>query len=41
MTMNATERLARFAVDLSYGKIPEEVLERSKACILDTLAVSI
>jgi len=41
MTMNATQRLARFAVDLSYRKIPEEVLERSKACILDTLAVSL
>jgi len=41
MTMNATQRLARFAVDLSYGKIPKEVVERSKACILDTLAVSL
>jgi 2-methylcitrate dehydratase PrpD len=39
--MNATQRLARFAVDLSYGKIPKEVVERSKACILDTLAVSL
>jgi 2-methylcitrate dehydratase PrpD len=39
--MNATQRLARFAVDLSYGKIPREVVERSKACILDTLAVSL
>lgn len=41
MAMNATQRLARFAVDLSYGKIPKEVVERSKACILDTLAVSL
>ena len=41
MAMNATQRLARFAVDLSYGKIPREVVERSKACILDTLAVSL
>ncbi|MGH7798789.1 MAG: MmgE/PrpD family protein [Candidatus Binatia bacterium] len=41
MTMNATQRLARFAVDLSYRKIPNEVVERSKACILDTLAVSL
>ena len=41
MTTTATQRLARFAVDLSYGKIPKEVVERSKACILDTLAVSL
>jgi 2-methylcitrate dehydratase PrpD len=41
MTTTATQRLARFAVDLSYGKIPREVVERSKACILDTLAVSL
>jgi 2-methylcitrate dehydratase PrpD len=39
--MNATQRLARFAVDLSYRQIPKEVIERSKACILDTLAVSL
>jgi 2-methylcitrate dehydratase PrpD len=39
--MNATQRLARFAVDLSYKQIPKEVIERSKACILDTLAVSL
>ena len=38
--MNATQRLALFAVDLSYRQIPTEVIERSKACILDTLAVS-
>ena len=39
--MNPTQRLARFAVDLSYKQIPKEVIERSKACILDTLAVSL
>ncbi|HKY08443.1 MAG TPA: MmgE/PrpD family protein [Candidatus Binatia bacterium] len=39
--MNATQRLARFAVELSYKQIPDEVIERSKACILDTLAVSL
>jgi 2-methylcitrate dehydratase PrpD len=39
--MNATQRLARFAVDLSYSQVPKEVIERSKACILDTLAVSL
>ena len=39
--MNATQRLAGFALDLSYRQIPKEVIERSKACILDTLAVSL
>ena len=39
--MNATQRLARFAVDLNYRAIPAEVIERVKACILDTLAVSV
>ena len=39
--MNATQRLARFAIELNYRRIPEEVIERVKACILDTLAVSL
>ena len=39
--MNATRRLARFAVDLNYRAIPAEVIDRVKACILDTLAVSV
>ena len=39
--MNSTQRLARFAVDLNYRQIPKEVIARSKACILDTLAVSL
>ena len=39
--MNATQRLARFAVDLNYRRIPPEVIDRAKACILDTLAVSL
>src|SRR5688572_11155965 len=39
--MNATQRLARFAVELSYREIPAEVIDRVKACILDTLAVSV
>lgn len=39
--MNATQRLARFAVGLNYRQIPEEAIERAKACILDTLAVSL
>ena len=41
MTRTATERLARFAVELSYRQIPTQVVARSKACILDTLAVSL
>jgi 2-methylcitrate dehydratase PrpD len=40
-SMNATQRLARFAVDLNYRRIPTEVIDRAKACILDTLAVSL
>jgi 2-methylcitrate dehydratase PrpD len=38
--MNATQRLAIFANELSYSRIPGRVIERAKACILDTLAVS-
>ena len=39
--MNATQRLARFAIELNYRSIPNNVIERAKACILDTLAVSL
>jgi len=39
--MNATQRLARFALELNYRQIPAEVIDRAKACILDTLAVSL
>src|SRR6201987_5424155 len=39
--MNATQRLARFALDLNYKRIPTTVIDRAKACILDTLAVSL
>ena len=38
--MNATQRLARFANELTYARIPARVIERAKACFLDTLAVS-
>lgn len=41
MKIGATQRLARFAVDLSYRQIPPEVIERAKDCILDTMAVSL
>jgi 2-methylcitrate dehydratase PrpD len=39
--MNETQKLARYALQLSYREIPSEVIERAKACILDTLAVSL
>ena len=39
MKFGATKLLARFAVDLQYHRIPPEVIDRAKACILDTLAV--
>jgi 2-methylcitrate dehydratase PrpD len=41
MKIGATKLLARFAVDLNYRRIPPEVIDRAKACILDTLAVSL
>ena len=41
MKTGATKLLARFAVDLDYRRIPPEVIDRAKACILDTLAVSL
>ncbi len=39
--MNPTQTLARYALKLRYRDIPSEVIERAKACILDTLAVSL
>jgi len=39
--MNATQRLANYAVNLRYGQIPREVIDRAKACILDILSVSL
>jgi len=39
--VNATQKLARYALELNYKSIPEAALERAKACILDTLAVSL
>src|SRR6476660_10287890 len=38
-SMNPTRRLARFALDLKYKDSPAEVIDRAKACVLDTLAV--
>src|SRR4029078_11048533 len=37
--MSPTRRLSRFAFELKYQKIPAEVIDRAKACVLDTLAV--
>lgn len=37
--MNATRTLARYALNLRYQDIPAGVIERAKACMLDTLAV--
>src|SRR5512144_1477749 len=37
--MSPTRRLARFALDLKYKDIPAEVIDRAKACVLDTVAV--
>ena len=39
--MNATQTLARYARKLRYRDIPSQVIERAKACILDTLAVAL
>jgi 2-methylcitrate dehydratase PrpD len=39
--MNATQRLANYAVNLRYRQIPRAVIERAKACILDILTVSL
>jgi 2-methylcitrate dehydratase PrpD len=41
MKIGATQRLARFALDLSPRQIPPEAIDRAKDCILDTLAVSL
>jgi 2-methylcitrate dehydratase PrpD len=39
--MNATQRLASFALNLDYRQIPAAVVDRVKACVLDTLTVSL
>lgn len=39
--MNSTQTLAGYAVNLEFRQIPSEVVERAKACMLDTLAVSL
>src|SRR5262245_26358416 len=39
--IGATQQLARYAAGLRYQQIPAEVIARAKACLLDTLAVSL
>ena len=39
--MTAARTLAEFAADLEYDQIPPAVVERAKACIIDTIAASI
>jgi 2-methylcitrate dehydratase PrpD len=41
MKLGATQKLARFAVNLSPRQIPAEVFERAKDCALDTVAVAL
>lgn len=41
MKIGATKLLAHYVVRLRYRGIPPEVIERAKACVLDTLAVSL
>jgi 2-methylcitrate dehydratase PrpD len=41
MKVGATQQLARYAVGLRYQQIPSEVIARAKACLLDTLAVTL
>src|SRR6478672_10461559 len=39
MSTTPTKQLARYAVDLRFPQIPPEVIDRAKACMLDTLTV--
>jgi 2-methylcitrate dehydratase PrpD len=41
MKLGATQKLARFAVNLSHRQIPTEVFERAKDCAMDTIAVAL
>lgn len=41
MKIGATQRLARFALDLRPSEIPPEAIDRAKDCILDTIAVAL
>src|SRR5512134_429472 len=37
----ASQALANFAVDLSYERIPPEVVERAKDCVIDTVGACV
>ena len=41
MSRGAAQQLASYAVGLRYNQIPSEVIARAKACLLDTLTVSL
>ena len=38
MSLNHTQTLAKFAADLTYDQIPTDIIERTKFCIIDTIA---
>jgi len=38
MSLNQTKTLAEFAANLNYNQIPADVIERTKFCIIDTVA---
>ena len=38
---NASQTLAEFAVGLSYDRIPAEVIERAKDCVIDTVGACV
>jgi 2-methylcitrate dehydratase PrpD len=41
MKLGPTQKLARFAVNLSPRQIPPQVFERAKDCVMDTVAVAL
>ncbi|MEL0107727.1 MAG: MmgE/PrpD family protein [Rhodospirillaceae bacterium] len=38
MPLNQTQTLAKFAADLTFDQIPADIVERTKFCIIDTVA---
>jgi len=38
MSLNQTQTLAKFAAELTYDQIPADIIERTKFCIIDTIA---
>lgn len=37
---SASHKLARFALNLSFENIPRDVIERAKACMIDTIGAA-